>query len=152
MAFCVHCGSQVGDRDQFCAHCGARQQGAGVRGEGFWDSISQRNAILLCYLPWVGWIMAVAILASAPYRRDRRIRFHAFQGLYLFVAWLMVDFVFGPMFGFAGWARPLRFVPALLHLAVLAGWIFMIVKASQEEDYHLPVLGDLAERSAAEQS
>jgi uncharacterized membrane protein len=150
MPFCVHCGHQVGDEDKFCAKCGTRQKGAAAPGAAFWDSISQRNAILFCYLPWIGWIMAVAILANAPYRNDRRVRFHAFQGLYLFVAWLMVDFVFGPMFGFAGWARALRFVPSLLHLAVLAGWIWMIVKAAHEEDYHLPVLGDLAERSAAE--
>ena len=29
-------------------------------------------------------------------------------------------------------------------------WIFMIIKASQDEVYSLPVIGELAERSVAE--
>ena len=74
------------------------------------------------------------------------VRFHAFQGLYLFVAWLIVDQVIGPMF---------RLIPhvhlgELFRAAVIGVWIFMIIKASHEEAYSLPVIGELAERSVAE--
>ena len=83
---------------------------------------------------------------------DVRVRFHAFQGLYLFVAWLIVDWVLGPMFGFAFWGPPLhRIFPALLKAVIFGAWIFMIVKTSQDETYKLPILGDLAEKSVSEQ-
>jgi len=155
MPYCVQCGQQVGDQDKFCAKCGTPQKGGQAAHPlaSFWDSVSQRNAILFCYLPWIGWLVSIAILGSPRFRGEKRVRFHAFQGLYLFVAWLMVEWVVSPMFGFAGPARipSFRFVPQLLQLGVFAAWVFMIIKASHDEDYHLPVIGDLAERSAAEQ-
>ena len=153
MPFCVQCGQTVADQDKFCAKCGTPQKEEKGTVGNFWDSISQRNAILFCYLPWVGWIAAIAVLGSSRFRHEHRARFHAFQGLYLFVAWLMVEWVVSPMFGIAGPNRlPLyRAVPQLLHLVVFAGWVFMIIKASHDEDYRLPILGELAERSAAEQ-
>lgn len=154
MPYCVQCGQQVGDSDKFCAKCGTVQKGAKSANPvaDFWDSLSLRNVILFCYIPWVGWITSIAVIASPKFRGEKRVRFHAFQGLYLFAAWLMVEWVFGPMFNFMGPNPARRFIPQLLHLAVFAGWIFMIIKASHDEDYHLPVIGDLAERSAAEQS
>ena len=39
----------------------------------------------------------------------------------------------------------------VLHLLILAGWIVMIVKVRRGEHYRLPIVGDLAERSVAEQ-
>jgi uncharacterized membrane protein len=41
-------------------------------------------------------------------------------------------------------------VDKLLHALILIVWIFMIVKTSHEETYSLPIIGELAERSAAE--
>ena len=39
----------------------------------------------------------------------------------------------------------------LLKLGVLFTWIFMIVKTAQNQSFRLPILGELAERSVAEQ-
>jgi uncharacterized membrane protein len=36
-------------------------------------------------------------------------------------------------------------------VAVFFAWIWMMVKTAQEETFHLPIVGDLAERSLAEQ-
>lgn len=106
---------------------------------------------MLCYVPVIGWIASIVVLASARFRQDRNVRFHAFQGLYLFVAWLLVDWVAGPVFGFLP-GIPARLAPVgVLHAAILAAWIFMLVKASRNEAYHLPIVGELAERSVAEQ-
>lgn len=157
MPFCPHCGSAVGGRDQFCGNCGGRQPTSA--GGDFWSHLSPRNVALLCYIPWVGWIAAIVALASERFRTDSRIRFHAFQGLYLFVAWLMVEWVVSPFlqlsrFGFPGadMATPaLRLIPGLLQLAVLAAWILMLVKVTQNQDYRLPLLGELADRSVSEQ-
>ena len=67
--------------------------------------ISPRTASLLCYIPILGWIVSIVVLASARFRADSRVRFHAFQGLYLFVAWLIVDWVLGPCFTWRFGAR-----------------------------------------------
>ncbi|HUA83066.1 MAG TPA: hypothetical protein VMB85_04360 [Bryobacteraceae bacterium] len=114
--------------------------------------ISGRNAALLCYIPMVGWIAAIVVLASERFRRDSDVRFHAFQGLYLFVAWLMVEWVVSPVLYISDGAFPLHTLfRHLLQLAIFAAWIFMIVKVSHGEKYKLPVIGELAERSVSEQ-
>jgi len=158
MPYCVQCGQTVGTSDRFCAKCGAQQSGGATSASGrvhdFWSNISQRNAALLCYIPWVGWIAAIAVLASDRFRTEKRLRFHAFQGLYLFVAWLMVGWVVTPMLTFPGptVGFPVyRTISQLLHLAILGAWIFMLIKVSHDQDYHLPVIGDLADRSVSEQ-
>src|SRR6202795_5202282 len=109
MAFCVQCGSKVGDADPFCAKCGARQKISGANAAGAqaphdpFSGISGRNASLLCYIPWIGWIAAIVVLASERFHRDAQVRFHAFQGLYVFVAWLMVEWVITPMLYVSDW-------------------------------------------------
>ena len=157
MPFCVQCGQTVGGSDRFCAKCGAQQAGATSgpgRVQDFWSNISHRHASLLCYIPWVGWIAAIAVLASDRFRGERRLRFHAFQGLYLFAAWLMVEWVIEPMLPFrmAGGGFPFyRGLSQILHLMIVGAWIFMLIKVSHDEDYRLPILGELADRSASEQ-
>ncbi len=153
MPYCCKCGNQVGDRDVFCGKCGTRQAAHPAPNADFLANIPPRVASLLCYIPVVGWIPCVVVLASERYRQDRLARFHAFQGLYLFVAWLIVDMVLSPMFGHM--PIPLFFFHRgsvdILKLAIFAVWIFMIIKTSQEQVYKLPILGELAERSVAEQ-
>jgi uncharacterized membrane protein len=40
---------------------------------------------------------------------------------------------------------------AVMKLAIVGTWIFMLVRVSNDDDYHLPVIGELAERSVSEQ-
>jgi uncharacterized membrane protein len=165
MPFCTQCGNQVGPADQFCGRCGKRQDGS-APGTGsttttstrpatpntdLFGNIAPKTAALFCYIPVIGWIPAIAALAAPKFRHDRYVRFHAFQGIYLFVVWLLIDWVVSPFLmvghGFDGSI----IVRKLLHLAVFGGWIFMLIKISQDQDYHLPIIGELAERSLAEQ-
>lgn len=169
MPFCVQCGTQVRDTDRFCGKCGTPQPAAPA---GAWTSagpsastgaraafdplasLNSRNASLLCYIPMVGWVASIVILASNRFRHDAEVRFNAFQGLYLFVAWLIVDWVVTPflVLPFHGWDYgPRHFLPSLLKAAMFAVWIFMIVKVSQGQTYRLPVVGELADRSLTEQ-
>jgi len=114
--------------------------------------ISNRNAALLCYIPMVGWIAAVVVLASDRFRRDTQVRFHAFQGLYLFVAWLLVTWVISPALYLAdGFGSFHRLAASMLHLVIFVAWIVMIIKVSHNENYRLPIVGELAERSVSEQ-
>ncbi len=69
------------------------------------------------------------------------------QGLYLFVAWLIVDWVISPALRFSMMGMGRAFTPlgGLLHLLLLAAWIVMLVKVSHQEHYRLPIIGEMAE-------
>ena len=150
MPFCSQCGTSLTGRDFFCGRCGARQPIPGTPGVyrpsgAAFEGITSRTASMLCYIPFIGWIAAIFVLAAERFREQTDVRFHAFQGLYLFVAWLLLDWAVFPWFHFI----PYRIFPfqAMVKALLLGLWIFMLVKASREERYSLPVIGDLAERS-----
>lgn len=153
MPFCTHCGNQVQDADFYCARCGARQPNAGPHARkappALDTTLSPRWLATLCYVPVVGWIAAIVVLAAAQFRHDRTTRFHAFQGLYLFAAWLFVRVFLPPFMGAPFFHNPL---PALLTVFLFALGIFLAIKTHQGETVRLPVLGELAERSVAEQA
>jgi uncharacterized membrane protein len=146
MPFCSQCGQQVSDADVFCARCGSRQPVPAAPARDPFGGISPRTAAILCYIPLIGWVAAIIVLASDRFRNDRKLRFHAFQGLYLFVAWLIADQVMGLVFAFV----PHFHVANIFRAVVMGAWIFMLVKTSHEEVYALPVIGELAESSVAE--
>ena len=113
------------------------------------SGLTPRTASILCYIPTVGWIAAVIVLAARKFKSQHEVRFHAFQGLYLFAAWLAVKWVVRPL----AMTLPSSFVRVdhLLEVLILGVSIFMMVKASHNEPYALPIIGELAQRSASEQ-
>ena len=167
MPFCTQCGKSVTGGDAFCGNCGFRQATAGTSGTAGNSSaafagytaapgrdplagVSPNVASMLCYIPTVGWIAAIFCLAARTFKRDATVRFNAFQGLYLFAAWLVVQWVIHPMamFSHTGVMR----VDRLLELLLVGVGIFMMVKAAHNEVYVLPIIGELAQRSATEQN
>ena len=149
MPFCSQCGQQVGGGDVFCHYCGSRQPRESARRPTGADPLSQispRTASILCYIPGVGWVASIVLLASEKFRGNRDVRFHAFQGLYLFVAWLLDSWVLRPMFSMI----PRMPINSLVELLLLGMSIFMMVKAAHDETYSLPLFGELAHRSVAE--
>jgi uncharacterized membrane protein len=91
----------------------------------------------------------VVVLAAQKFRNDRIVRFHAFQGLYLFAAWLVVQWVIHPIMG----AMSQHVVPVdrIVEALILGASVLMMVKAAHEEPYVLPIIGELAQKSASEQ-
>ena len=148
MPYCSSCGNAVNQTDQFCAKCGSRQPGASPQAIDPLAGITPRTASILCYIPGIGWIASVIVLAADKFRNNKTVRFHAFQGLYLFVAWLIVEWVLSPIF--REMHSPIFRIDKMLHVLILFVWVFMIIKTSHEETYSLPIIGELAERSAAE--
>ena len=144
MPFCSQCGHEVDPRDAFCAKCGGRQPVSGHPPD-ILAGISPRTASILCYIPTLGWIAAVIVLATQRFRNERNVRFHAFQGLYLFAAWLFVQWALKPAFAYTHFG-----IAKLLELVIIGLWIFMMIKAAHEEAYALPVIGELARKSATE--
>lgn len=174
MPFCTNCGNAVGDRDIYCGSCGSRQATAGSAGApgasgaaafsskpssgsqasgstASFNDLNPRTASILCYIPVIGWIPAIFVLASDRFRNDPTARFHAFQGLYLSVAWLLVDWVLKPVSRALDFTMGFMPIVPLLKAVLVGAWIFMLVKVSQNESYKLPFVGDLAEKSVAEQ-
>jgi uncharacterized membrane protein len=154
MLFCTQCGAAVALTATFCAKCGARQPGAQAAspapaGEDWLNAISASTASTLCYVPFVGWVAAIVFLASQKFRDEKLVRFHAFQGLYLGVMWLLIDMAIGSLIGVAGIAVR-RAITGSLKLSVLCGWGYMLYKTSKGEFVRLPLLSELADRSVAE--
>ncbi len=167
MAFCPKCGHQLADNAAFCPNCGAAVGHAGATGsaapppppppaEGY--SAPAVSAAPLAEnvagaLAYVTIIPAIVFLLIEPYNRNRFVRFHSFQCLFVAVALIVVDIalsIISAIFHLVpviGW-----FVAALMWplygLAVLALWLLLVIKAYQHEIYKLPVIGDLAEKQA----
>lgn len=165
MPYCTQCGHSVAAGDAFCGSCGFRQAPAGMPGAGMGNNprsytatpgrdplagLSPRVASILCYIPTVGWIAAVFCLAARTFKHNAAVRFNAFQGLYLFAAWLVVQWVIRPM-SWLSHPGVLR-MDRVLELLLIGVGIFMMIKASHDEVYVLPIIGELAQRSATEQS
>jgi len=135
----------VGPADRFCGRCGAGQPRTGAGGDAL-GNITPKTASILCYIPWIGWVAAIVVLAAERFRGNRDVRFHAFQGLYLFVGSLMNQWVLRA----APWPFGHVALYHLVQLALFAMSVFMMVKAAHEQAYSLPLFGELAARSVAE--
>jgi uncharacterized membrane protein len=105
----------------------------------------------LCYL--VGFITGILFLVLAPYNQNRTIRFHAFQSIFLNIAWVIIWIVVAiitavfhyiPFLGF--------FVATVLSFVVWIGfliiWLYMMFKTYNGEKVVLPVVGPMADKQA----
>jgi len=110
-------------------------------------NIPDRTFAILCYIPVIGWVPSVVVLGMKRFRGNFKMRFHAFQGLYIFAAWLIVDWAIHPVF--ENLHHVFR-VDSILQFLLMLVWIFMLVKTSQGQTYELPLFGELAQRSARE--
>jgi uncharacterized membrane protein len=102
----------------------------------------------------LGFITAVFLLVSEPYKRDKFVRFHAFQSILvsalyvvLIFAWSMVSGLFLSM-GFVALWQLVYFGWWLVRLAFFALWLFLMYKAYNNERFELPILGPIAAKHA----
>jgi uncharacterized membrane protein len=106
--------------------------------------LTENVASALCYL--FGFITGIIFLVLAPYNQNRTIRFHAFQSIFLNVAWFachIVVLIFAAMtHGFGIFLSP---VVGLLFFLL---WLYMMFTAFKNKKIKLPVIGDLAEKQA----
>ena len=147
MAFCNMCGTQIPDGTITCAACASRipTAGAPVATAAPTQGMSDNVAGMLAYFV----IPAVIFLVMEPYNRNRFIRFHSLQSLFLAVAWIVLwialnIFVHIPVLG---WLSFFLIWP-LVGLAGFILWIVLLLKANQGKMYKLPMIGDMAEKQA----
>ena len=105
---------------------------------------------LLCYAPCcIGLVFSV--VAAVVEKQSRFIRFHAFQSLLFHGALLIVSIGVQIALTILGMVSSgLALVGSLLWmlvgLGILAAVILLMVKAYSNEEYKLPVLGDIAQK------
>jgi uncharacterized membrane protein len=95
----------------------------------------------------LGLVTGILFLVLAPYNQNRTIRFHAFQSIFLNVAWILFWMVFNIVF-VALHMFSLLFLSSLISLAFFVLWIYMIITAYQGKTVVLPVIGPIAQKQA----
>ncbi|HSS99898.1 MAG TPA: DUF4870 domain-containing protein, partial [Terriglobales bacterium] len=129
MAFCSGCGTTIADGTTMCAACSAKAPAATAAG-----TPNDNLTGALAYIP----IVALIFLLIEPYNKNKFVRFHAFQCLFLAVAWIATWFIL-MVIPIIGWI--------LLPIVGLGFFILLIVlfiKAYQGNMFRLPFIGDLA--------
>lgn len=110
------------------------------------------NAVgALCYL--LGLITGIIFLVLEPYNRDKLVRFHAFQSIFMtvgvfavHVALTIISILVATMtFLLSGLITMLHL---LVSLAFFLLWLYMMWKTYSGEKVVLPVIGPLAEKQA----
>jgi uncharacterized membrane protein len=166
MAFCAKCGAQLNPGSSFCPACGAAVSGQSVAGASAAPTtapapealpvgapMANNVAGMLCYI--LGVITGIVFLVLEPYKRNRFVRFHAFQSIFFwavcFAFWMVWSWVIVGLFlssGGLGMLGLFGLTFTLIRLAMFAGWIFLMYKAYNNEEFKLPIIGDLAAKQA----
>jgi uncharacterized membrane protein len=106
-------------------------------------------ASALCYFP----LIAIIFLLIDPYKNDRAVRFHAWQSIALAVVLLILRIALGivlSLFMSVSYALGgmIAMVLMLFGLAELVLFIYLAVKAYNNQRIVLPVVGPFAEKQA----
>jgi uncharacterized membrane protein len=147
MPFCANCGSPVEGR--FCAKCGAAAD-VGLPppppppppvpgAAGMTDNV----ASAACYV--LGAVTGVILLLLEPYNRNRTVRFHAFQSIFLTVAWIVFWSLVRVLFRFLGFFGFFS-LSSVISLAFFVLWVYLILSAYQGKRVVLPFIGPMAEQ------
>lgn len=146
---CPQCNAKMPDYAAFCPGCG-RPMRSPARAQAKIGLLTENVAGALAYLTFIS---ATVFLARPPYNKNRFVRFHCLQCLFLTLTWLLIGVVLklaSPILFFIPFVGPL-FVSLISIIALIAAvvlWVVLVVKAFQGEMLKLPVLGDFAEHQA----
>ena len=108
--------------------------------------MQENVAALLCYA--LGFITGILFLVLEPYNKNKTIRFHAWQSIFLSVALIIVNILLGILFA-ATWSFGMIFMlGTIIRLGFFVLWIYMMYAAYNNNKVKLPIIGDLAEKQA----
>ena len=145
VAFCPNCGNQIPAGATACPNCAGAAQPAVAPAAAPASGLTDNVAGMLAYL----FVPAIVFLVIEPYNRNRFVRFHSFQAIFLAIAYIILGFVLGIVSNipFLGWAFFFLIWP-LIGLAQFVLWIVLLLKAYQGQMFKLPAIGDMAEKQA----
>jgi uncharacterized membrane protein len=98
----------------------------------------------LCYL--FGFITGIIFLVLAPYNQSKFVRFHAFQSIFLNIAWFVLTLAIGFLAALTHGLAALLY--PLVGICGLVLWLFMMYSAFNNKKIKIPFVGDLAEKQA----
>ena len=163
MAFCPNCGSAVAGDSAFCGNCGqstraggtapvaqavaATGQAAAVPAQASAPGLTSNMAGALAYI--LGLISGIVFLVLEPYKRDRFVRFHAFQSIFYSVACIVFaiawNIAWDILGSISGWlyfiAIPVRMA---ISLALFLLWLYLMYQAYNNREFKIPFIGQLA--------
>jgi uncharacterized membrane protein len=114
--------------------------------------VQQPKDKLLGALAYVTFIPAVVFVLIEPLKRNRFVRFHSFQSIFLTVATIALAIAIRILYSVLILIPGIGFllawlVSALALLGLVILWLVLVVKALQGATFKLPVIGNLAERA-----
>jgi uncharacterized membrane protein len=135
---CASCGTPLAGEAEQCPGCGATiaapRPVIGRTGI-FRDNVAGS-------LAYVTFIPAIIFLLREPYKRNRFIRFHAWQSMGFTIAIVLLTLL--SFFALGHLIVLLACTIGFIGVGIL--WLLLLVKALQGEMFKVPVLGDLAEK------
>jgi uncharacterized membrane protein len=100
-------------------------------------------------IAYITLIPAIVFLIVDPFKKSSYVRFHAWQSIFFFVAWAVIDILVGVVQNLVPSSVFLTLtVLQLVGLAIFVVWIFVFVSAFNGKRIKLPIIGDLAEKQA----
>jgi uncharacterized membrane protein len=113
---------------------------------------SQFKDNLLAALAYITFIPATIFVLIEPFKRNRFIRFHSFQSIFLTAATIVIAFALRILYSVFTLIPVVGYLIAWLALAVaVLGWgilwLVLLVKAFQGQTFRLPFIGSLAEKA-----
>jgi uncharacterized membrane protein len=167
---CPQCRAQMPDNVAFCPGCGCRMWVPGqdakrpaasppvIRMPGI-PPVSvtpvgvpgQFKDNLLAALAYITFIPATIFVLIEPFRRNRFIRFHSFQSIFLTIATIVIAIALRILYSVFTLIPVVGYLMAWLALAVaVLGWgilwLVLLVKALQGQTFRL-LIGSLAEKA-----
>ncbi|MBY0375533.1 MAG: hypothetical protein K2Q23_16175 [Bryobacteraceae bacterium] len=116
------------------------------------SDLSENVASALCYL--VGFITGIVFLVLEPYNRNRNIKFHAWQSIFLNVGMIalmiglsILSIILGAI-SLGILTILMTVVMLVIYLGFFGLWLFLMWKAYNGEKLVLPIIGPLAESQA----
>ena len=100
-------------------------------------------------IAYITIIPAIVFLIIDPFRRSSYVRFHAWQSIFFFIAWTVINILVGMVQHIVPSAVFLTLtVLQLVGLAIFIIWLIVFIGAFGGKPIKLPVIGDLAARQA----
>ncbi|MDR3751122.1 MAG: hypothetical protein P4K94_06505 [Terracidiphilus sp.] len=94
-------------------------------------------------------IPALVFLLIEPYKRSSFVRFHAWQSIFFFVGWAVIDILVRLIENLLPAAVFLTLtLVQLVGLALFVVWIIVVINAANGKRIKLPIIGKLAEQQA----
>jgi uncharacterized membrane protein len=100
-------------------------------------------------IAYITIIPAIVFLIIEPFKKNSYVRFHAWQSIFFFIAWTVIDILVGLV---------QHIVPStvfytltvlqLVGLAIFIVWLIVFIGAFGGKQIKLPAIGDLAARQA----